>query len=115
MPYFKDKSFITAIHQAVIRPDVQLWQTPGIKYLIQFCWAIFLRTCSAHPELVDLYADIIEDDEGILDAAIDGGALTFLQNCVVGARNFYKEVTAAINCFKICFCSMMYLMLFIST
>lgn len=91
LPYFKDTHFISKIHSAVVRPDVQVWQTPGIKYAIQFCWGVFVRSCSNHPHLDD-FADIFEEDEGILDSAIDGDALKYLRKSVIESQKFHEEV-----------------------
>lgn len=92
LPYFKDKKFLINVHQVIVRPDVQLWQMPGLKFVIQWCWSVFLRSCSAHPELVDYYGDVIEEDESSLDSAIDGDALKFLRTCVIHSKKFHEEV-----------------------
>ncbi|XP_057313200.1 nuclear pore complex protein Nup205-like isoform X1 [Hydractinia symbiolongicarpus] len=91
LPYFKDKKFLINVHQVIVRPDVQLWQMPGLKFVIQWCWSVFLRSCSAHPELVDYYSDVIEEDESSLDSAIDGDALKFLRTCVIQSKKFHEE------------------------
>ena len=58
---------------------------------IQFAWALVLRSCSHWPNLVGA-VDVLEEDECILDLAVDGCVFGFLRNCVVRASTFHQEV-----------------------
>ena len=57
---------------------------------------MFVRTCSNHPHLDD-FVDIFEEDEGILDSAIDGDALKYLRRSIVESNKFHEEVSVNIN------------------
>ena len=103
LPYFKDSTFFNSLHQDIIRPDAQVWQTQSLKYVIQLCWGIFLRTCLGHAELADSQADILEDDDGVIDVALDSGALSDLVKTVVNYETFYKEVSYTQNTIKMHF------------
>ena len=91
LPVLSDNDFILELHQAIIRPDSQVWKLPGIKSVIQFTWAVLLRSCAQHQKLASL-DEIFEEDESVLDAAIENDAFKFLSNCVVEANGFHDEV-----------------------
>ncbi|XP_065669875.1 nuclear pore complex protein Nup205 isoform X2 [Hydra vulgaris] len=90
LPYFKDKLFFQSFNQTLCRPDIQYWQTPGIKSTIILCWAIFLRACSAHPHFAS-FADIFEEDEVLLDLGIEGDGFNFIRKSIIQSRNFHEE------------------------
>lgn len=91
LPYFKDRAFICEVHKTILRPDTCHWQTPGLKHVIEFCWSIFLRTCAAHPELVD-YEDLFEEFDGLLECAVTNDVFRFLRNSIIEMNKFHTEV-----------------------
>ena len=90
LPYFKNKTYFNEIHKVVVRPDDSLWQAQGLKDTIKFCWSIFLRTCSTHPDLAE-FEEIFEDDEDIMNAVVANGVFQFLRKCVMESSKFYHE------------------------
>ncbi len=93
---FNDTDFLLSLHQNIIRPDSHTWKTPGIKSILQFAWGIFLRVLSQFQKL-DCYEEIFEEDEEVLNVAIDADAIKLLRTCVVSADTFLQEVTLFIG------------------
>ena len=85
-----DQSFVPELHQEIITATG--WENAGLCAVIQLAWALVLRSCSQWPSLVGV-VEVLEDDEGVLDMAVDGNVFQFLRYCVVAATNFKQEVT----------------------
>ena len=79
------------MHKTLLRPDDNLWQTSGLKETIKFCWSIFLRTCSTHPDLSD-FEEIFEDDEEVMNSVVANGVFQFLRKSVLESSKFSSEV-----------------------
>ena len=58
---------------------------------IRLAWALVLRSCSQWPNIVGA-VEVLEEDEGVLDLAVDENVFGFLRYCVLGASNFHQEV-----------------------
>ena len=58
---------------------------------VRFAWALALRSCSQWPNAVGA-VEVLEEDEGVLDLAIDESVFGFLRYSVLGAANFHQEV-----------------------
>ena len=88
-PLLLDHSFIPEFHQEIIQEGT--WENPGLCACIQFAWALVLRSCSQWPNIVGA-VEVLEEDEGVLDLAVDENVFGFLRYCVLGASNFHQEV-----------------------
>lgn len=84
-----DHRFIPEFHLEI--SEQESWQNQGMCSCIQFAWALVLRSCSHWPNLVGA-VDVLEEDECVLDLAVDGCVFGFLRNCVVRASTFHQEV-----------------------
>ena len=88
-----EPSFIPDFHEEIFRPEAGVESGPkqGLCATVQLAWALVLRSCSQWPELVGA-TEILEDDEGVLDLAVDGNVFAFLRRSVIGAANFHQGV-----------------------
>lgn len=90
-PLLSDHHFIPDFHVEITQQDS--WQNQGMCSCIQFAWALVLRSCSQWPNLVGV-VEVLEEDEDVLDLAVDGCVFGFLRNCVVRASTFHHEVSS---------------------
>ena len=98
LPVLSDERYIPEFHMEIMQQDV--WCNPGMGACVQFAWALLLRSCSQWTNLVPA-VEVLEEDEGMLDLAVEGNAFSFLRSCVVQAANFHQEV---LLCYVNCFC-----------
>lgn len=87
-PLLSDHSFIPEFHQEITQQDP--WQSRGMCACVQFAWALVLRSCSQWPNVVGA-VEVLEEDEGVLDLAVDESVFGFLRYCVVGSSSFHQE------------------------
>lgn len=90
MPLLSDQSFIPDLHQEIVSEAG--WENPGLCSIIHLAWSLALRSCSQWPSLVGA-VEILEEDEAVLDMAIDGNVFNFLRAYVVGTAKFHQEVS----------------------
>lgn len=88
-PLLSDPSFIPEFHQEIIQHAS--WENQGMCACVRFAWALALRSCSQWPNAVGA-VEVLEEDEGVLDLAIDESVFGFLRYSVLGAANFHQEV-----------------------
>lgn len=88
-PLLSDHSFIPEFHQEIIQQGS--WENQGMCACVRFAWALALRSCSQWPNAVGAI-EVLEEDEGVLDLAIDESVFGFLRYSVLGAANFHQEV-----------------------
>ena len=88
-PLLSDHSFIPEFHQEIIQQGS--WVNQGMCACVRFAWALALRSCSQWPNAVGA-VEVLEEDEGVLDLAIDESVFGFLRYSVLGAANFHQEV-----------------------
>ena len=69
----------------------ETWENQGMRACVRFAWALVLRTCSQWPNIVGA-VEVLEEDEGVLDLAVEENVLSFVRYCVVRATNFHQEV-----------------------
>lgn len=94
LPLLSDESFIPELHQELITQDG--WSNPGLLACIQFAWSQALRSCSQWASSV-ASPEVLEDDESLLDMAVEAGVFAFMRSCVIDAQNFYNEVLLQLN------------------
>jgi len=88
-PMLSDPSFIPEFHQEISQQGS--WENQGMCACVRFAWALALRSCGQWPNIVGA-VEVLEEDEGVLDLAVDDSVFGFLRYCVIGAANFHQEV-----------------------
>ena len=88
-PLLSDHSFIPEFHQELIQQGT--WENQGMCACVRFAWALVLRSCSQWPNIVGA-VEVLEEDEGMLELAVDESVFGFFRYCVLGAANFHQEV-----------------------
>ena len=83
-----DETFVNSVHKEVI--SLQKWECPGLKASLQMAWALTLRTLAQYPENQS-YIESCEEDEMIIDMAIEENIFQFLQEKVVSTPSFHHE------------------------
>lgn len=93
-PLLSDNSFIPEFHQEISQQAS--WENQGMCACVQFAWALVLRSCSQWPNIVGA-VEVLEEDEVVLDMAVEESVFGFLCYSVVGASNFHQEVQISTN------------------
>ncbi|KAL5475599.1 hypothetical protein EMCRGX_G025430 [Ephydatia muelleri] len=86
-PLVKDHTLLPTVHNE-LQKDSE-WGCPQMLAALKFAWGVLLRECTFTAESDGLSQ--LEEDEAFVDQALLGGALPFLQVCVVGSKSFYSE------------------------
>ncbi|XP_059166343.1 nuclear pore complex protein Nup205-like isoform X2 [Physella acuta] len=92
LPVFSDASYIQEIHKELMSD--REWANPGLKAAVQFSWAVMLHQTSQFSVAnggANGNSDCFEDDEKLIDNAIDKNLFTFLSLSVVSCPNFHSE------------------------
>lgn len=84
-----DPDFVTSVHKEIM--SLNQWKCPALKAAIQFVWAVSLRNLSRVPIAQGARQQYDEEDEMVLDVALEGGALRFFRNAIVGNQRFFTE------------------------
>ncbi|KAL3882663.1 hypothetical protein ACJMK2_028981 [Sinanodonta woodiana] len=84
----KDPGFVAEIHKELTSDTP--WAVPGLKAVAQFAWGLMLRQISQFPVAADV-GDSCEEDEMLIDTAIDNQVFLFLHNSVLTAKDFHQE------------------------
>ncbi|XP_055955132.1 nuclear pore complex protein Nup205 [Patella vulgata] len=87
-PFMTDASYMVDLHREMT--SQQQWINPGIKALFLFAWANMLRQLSQYP-LPQGSNEFCEEDEHLMDSAIDGQVFNFINNSVLLTREFFQE------------------------
>ncbi|XP_048578619.1 nuclear pore complex protein Nup205 isoform X2 [Nematostella vectensis] len=88
LPLLSDPSFIPDLHRELA---TSTWLNSGLLATIQFAWSLVLRSCSQWSSLAASAADILEEDEAVLDMAVEGRVFAFLRSSMVQASIFHHE------------------------
>ncbi|GFN90055.1 nuclear pore complex protein nup205-like [Plakobranchus ocellatus] len=92
LPVFTDQTYMKDIHAELT--SSLAWTNPGLKAAAQFAWAVLLRQTSqfniaaAGPNGGN---DCFEDDERLIDLALEANLFSFLSLSVVSCSNFHSE------------------------
>ncbi|XP_035827391.1 nuclear pore complex protein Nup205 [Aplysia californica] len=91
LPVLSDQNYMQEVHQELV--SAQTWGIPGLKAAAQFGWAIMLRQISQFNvgNGGAGSSDCCEDDERLIDLALEGSVFYFLSNSVVACQNFHTE------------------------
>ncbi|XP_064463706.1 nuclear pore complex protein Nup205-like [Ornithodoros turicata] len=92
LPLVCSPDLLVALHKQLSSETVA-WRLDGMKSVLMFAWALVLRTFLQFP-LISFdheFAACLEEDDKIMDAAIEAKAFQMLQNLVVSSEMFHKE------------------------
>ncbi|CAG5133814.1 unnamed protein product [Candidula unifasciata] len=92
LPVFSDQGFIQELHQELV--SGQAWANPGLKAAAQFSWAVMLRQTSQFSVAnggQNGGSDCFEEDERLIDLALEANIFSFLSISVVSCPNFHSE------------------------
>ncbi|KAG1652512.1 Nuclear pore complex protein Nup205 [Nymphon striatum] len=84
----QDETFVPSFHKEL--SSLSKWQSPSLKAIIQLGWSVTLRTLSQYPYLQDIN-QYIEEDENIVDTAIENNVFSALMIGVIDTPNFHNE------------------------
>ncbi|KAK7106896.1 nuclear pore complex protein Nup205-like [Littorina saxatilis] len=88
VPIATDGSYLTDIHN-IVKNDPR-WTTSGLQSVARFAWGLTLRKLSQCQNF-NGGGDLLEDDEQLVDQAIDSDLFEFLVNSVISAHDFHNE------------------------
>ncbi|RUS70914.1 hypothetical protein EGW08_021327, partial [Elysia chlorotica] len=92
LPVFADVNYVKEIHAELI--SSLPWTNPGLKAAAQFAWAVLLRQLSQFNIAaggLNGGSDCFEDDERLIDMALEAKLFSFLSLSVVSCSNFHSE------------------------
>ena len=90
LPITSDNSFVPAIQKCLMESTP--WENIGLQAAVQLAWAVTLATFrSLSSGICAPIQSQVDEDETILDTALDGKALHFLSNLLQTNCNIYKE------------------------
>ncbi|GFS19080.1 nuclear pore complex protein Nup205-like, partial [Elysia marginata] len=92
LPVFTDGDYVKDIHSKLTSSVA--WKNPGLKAAAQFAWAVLLRQTSQFNIAVgglNGSSDCLEDDERLIDLALEAKLFSFLSLSVVSCANFHSE------------------------
>nr|CAB3264508.1 nuclear pore complex protein Nup205-like [Phallusia mammillata] len=99
-PLLSDKKFLPLVQKVLYQEcgHAGSWKVIGIKACLQLGWAISLRTVSQIPsqiftgsKVLQPNADILEQDENILEACLAEKAFLFIKKNIVSGLGFHTE------------------------
>ncbi|XP_067131322.1 LOW QUALITY PROTEIN: nuclear pore complex protein Nup205 [Centruroides vittatus] len=87
-----DREIIPSLHKELFASE-RNWQTPKLKTIVQFAWAVMLRTLLQFPlpSLMEEFNQFMEQDEKTIDIAIEDNAFESLLHLVVASSMFHHE------------------------
>ncbi|XP_046581767.1 nuclear pore complex protein Nup205-like [Haliotis rubra] len=88
LPVISDPTYLMEVHREMV--SVTAWAIPGLKATVQFAWAMLLRQLSQYP-LAGGVTEPFEDDEALMDQAIEGNVFSFLRSSVVALPEFHQD------------------------
>ncbi|KAL8613661.1 hypothetical protein ACOMHN_029753 [Nucella lapillus] len=88
VPVVTDGSYLQKVHDAVRAEPA--WATPGIQSTARFAWGLTLRKLSQCQNFSG-GGDLLEEDEQLVDQAINSDLFEFLTTSVVRANGFHNE------------------------
>lgn len=90
LPITADATFVSAVHKRLTEGNA--WKDTGLQAASQLAWAITLASFRSLSSGLCAPIQIqVDEDEAILDTALDGKALNFLSNLLQTKQHIYKE------------------------
>ncbi|XP_072164969.1 nuclear pore complex protein Nup205-like [Diadema setosum] len=90
LPIVTDNQYLPDIHRLMTSQDEDQWKVGGIKGVLQLAWALTLRSAAQIPELAG-FQDLVEEDEILVDRAMQANAFSFLLRSVVSNKVFHQN------------------------
>lgn len=90
LPITADSTFVAAVQQPMTNPSQ--WKNFGLLAACQLAWAVTLATfrCLSSSLCAPIQTQV-DEDETILDVALEGKALNFLSSMLQSKNHIYKE------------------------
>lgn len=88
LPMMTDPCYVPDIHQEL--RSGQPWSNPGLKSVVLLAWGVTLRQLNQYQTPTGVNG-ICEEDELVIDEALDGNVFHFLKTAVVAVPEFHKE------------------------
>ncbi|GAB6028639.1 hypothetical protein CHUAL_004471 [Chamberlinius hualienensis] len=89
-PLIAEEEFVPSLHKEILNPKP--WKCPSLKAIIQFAWGVSLRTLSQAPSMQgSRRQQCVEDDEAVVELALESNALNSISTLVIGNPSFFKE------------------------
>jgi len=90
LPITADNTYVAAVQQRLTDPTA--WKNTGLQSACQLAWAVTLATFrSLSSALCAPIQNQVDEDETILDAALEGKGLNFLSSLLQNKTHIYKE------------------------
>nr|XP_054774519.1 nuclear pore complex protein Nup205-like [Lytechinus pictus] len=90
LPILKDNQYLPAIHDLMTSEDEGQWKVKGIKGVMQLAWALTLRNSAQLPEL-SRFQDQIEEDEILVDRALQTDVFSFINKSLIANKVFHQN------------------------
>ncbi|XP_025098310.1 nuclear pore complex protein Nup205-like isoform X3 [Pomacea canaliculata] len=87
LPLVDDNTYLGDVH---LQMKSDQWATSGIRAVSRFTWGLMLRKLSQYPNYSG-NSDLLEDDEQLVEQAIEDDLFPFLSSSVVAAHEFHHE------------------------
>ena len=75
LPILRDAAFVPSLHREIASPAhptaARAWADAGVQSLVQLGWAVAVSALRAVPGGGDAWADVAEEDEFVMDLALD--------------------------------------------
>ncbi|KAL1426441.1 hypothetical protein MTO96_003441 [Rhipicephalus appendiculatus] len=92
-PLLRDADLALALHREFTAPQ-QAWKQEALFSIAQFAWSLSLRATSQLPAAAGLEPELtvcLEEDERLMDTAIDGQVFSALRQLVVRSPLLHRE------------------------
>ncbi|XP_062568541.1 nuclear pore complex protein Nup205-like [Saccostrea cucullata] len=88
LPMMTDSTYIPDIHQDLM--STRAWANPGLKSVVLLAWGVTLRQLNQYQTPTGVNG-ICEEDEVVINEALEGNVFHFLRLAVVAVHDFHKE------------------------
>jgi len=86
LPLLKDSSLLAAIHRELTtQPTSREWQAPPLLAVVRLAWALSVAGLRMLPQNKEAQ-DIIDDDEFVVDLALEDKVFHILPNYILGNK-----------------------------
>ncbi|XP_061177614.1 nuclear pore complex protein Nup205-like isoform X2 [Saccostrea echinata] len=88
LPMMTDSTYIPDIHQDLM--STRAWANPGLKSVVLLAWGVTLRQLNQYQTPTGVNG-ICEEDEVVINEALEANVFHFLRLAVVAVHDFHKE------------------------
>ncbi|XP_043228757.1 nuclear pore complex protein Nup205-like [Amphibalanus amphitrite] len=89
LPLLADPEFASWLHRELAEGDAAGWQTPELRAVLQFAWAMTLS--SLRPLQIDALADFTEQDEKTTELSIRNKVFLHIREKIIANKMFHSE------------------------